>query len=298
VSEASPVALAVPNFSEGRDADVIAAIAAAFARAELLDRHTDEVHNRTVLTLAAPGDALAGALVAGAAACLERIDMRSHAGAHPCVGALDVCPVVWPAEPDRDPARELALEAARGIAELGVPVFLYGELASAPERRERAYFRRGGLEELGARMRSGELAPDLGPAAPHPTGGATLVTARPPLAAFNVELDTAEVQVARAIASRLRESGGGITGVRAVGIALGDRAQVSTNVHDPVAVPLAAVIAAVRDLAAEHGAHPVAGEVVGLVPEAALRDLPADPPLPGFDPERHVLERRLAQPPT
>ncbi len=292
------MALAVPNFSEGRDADAVAAISAAFGRAELLDRHTDEIHNRTVLTLAAPGDALLGALVAGAGACIERIDMRAHSGAHPCVGALDVCPIAYPSVAERSTARELALEVARGIAALGVPVFLYGELATAPDRAERSHFRRGGLAELAERMRAGELAPDFGPAEPNPSAGATLVTARPPLAAFNLELDTPDVEIARAIAARLRESGGGIAGVRAVGIDLGDRAQVSTNIHDPGAVPLAAVIEAVRELAAEHGARPVAGEVVGLVPEAALGDLPADVPLVGFDPGVHVLERRLAQPPT
>jgi glutamate formiminotransferase len=292
------MALAVPNFSEGRDADAIAAISAAFARAELLDRHTDEVHNRTVLTLAGPGETLLGALVAGAEACVERIDIRAHEGAHPCVGALDVCPLVWVGEGEHASARELALEAALAIAELEVPVFLYGELATSPKRAERAYFRCGGVAELGERMRSGELAPDFGPAEPHPSAGATLVTARPPLAAFNLELDTAEVEVARSVAARLRESGGGLGGVRAVGIDLGDRAQVSTNIHDPVAVPLATVIELVAKLAAEHGARPVAGEVVGLVPSAALRDFPGDLPLPGFDPERQVLERRLAQPPT
>jgi glutamate formiminotransferase/glutamate formiminotransferase/formiminotetrahydrofolate cyclodeaminase len=292
------VAVAVPNLSEGRDADAIAAISAAFGRAELLDRHTDEVHNRTVLTLSAPHDALLGALAAGAEACAERIDMRVHEGAHPCVGALDVCPVVWLEEAERASTRELALEAAVAIADLGLPVFLYGELASDPSRRERSYFRHGGLAELGERMRSGELAPDFGPAEPHPSAGATLVTARRPLAAFNLELDTAEVEIARAIAARLRESGGGIGGVRAVGIDLGGRAQVSTNIHDPAAVPLASVIELVRELAAEHGVEVIQGEVVGLVPEAALRDLPDDLPLPAFDSRLHVLERRLAHPPT
>jgi glutamate formiminotransferase/glutamate formiminotransferase/formiminotetrahydrofolate cyclodeaminase len=256
----------VPNFSEGRDAAAIAAIAGGFGGAGLLDRHTDVVHNRTVLTLAAAGERLVAALAAGARACVERIDMREHGGAHPCVGALDVCPLVWVAEDERERARELALEAADAIAALEVPVFLYGELAATPERRERAYFRRGGLPVLAERMAAGELVPDLGPPAPHPSAGATLVTARPPLAAFNVELDTRDVEVARAIAARLRESGGGPAGVRAVGVDLAGRAQVSTNVHDPFAVPLAAVIERVRVLAAEHGARPVAGEVVGLVP--------------------------------
>jgi glutamate formiminotransferase len=289
------MALAVPNFSEGRDDAAIAAIAAAFAPAVLLDRHTDAVHNRTVLTLNAGPRELVGALVAGAGACVERIDIGAQRGEHPRIGALDVCPVVWVGAEARPLARELALETALAIGDLGVPVFLYGELASDPPRAERAFFRRGGSAALAERMRSGELRADFGPAEPHPTAGATLVTARPPLAAFNVELDTADTAVAVAVAAELRESGGGLGGVRAIGVDLGDRAQVSTNVHDPVAVPLAAVIERVRLLAAEHGARPVAAEVVGLVPAASLRDLPADVPLRGFDPDRHVLEQRLAE---
>jgi len=287
------VALAVPNFSEGRDEAAIAAIAAAFAPATVLDRHTDAAHNRTVLTLDAPPRELVGALLGGARACLERIEIDAQRGEHPRIGALDVCPVVWLDEAERPPARELALRAAREIGELGVPVFLYGELAGEPQRAERAFFRRGGSAALAARMRSGELRADFGPAEPHPTAGATLVTARAPLAAFNVELDTADPAVAAAVARALRESGGGLAGVRAIGVDLGDRAQVSTNVHDPIAVPLGAVIERVRLLAAEHGARPVAAEVVGLVPAGSLRELPADVPLRGFDPERHVLERRL-----
>ncbi len=288
------MALSVPNFSEGRDRAAIDAIAAAFAPAELLDRHSDTVHDRTVLTLAAPTAELVVALAAGASACRERIDMREHAGAHPAVGALDVCPVVWSQAAARDEARELALAVADAIGALEIPVFLYGELASAPERAERAYFRRGGITALAERMLAGELAPDRGPRAPDPRAGATLVTARAPIAAFNVELDTADVAIAAAVAERLREAGGGLPGVRAIGIDLGDRAQVSTNVHDPAAVPLATVIERVRELAAAHGARPTAGELVGLVPEAGLGELPADVPLRGFDPERHLLERRLA----
>jgi glutamate formiminotransferase / 5-formyltetrahydrofolate cyclo-ligase len=287
------MALAVPNFSEGRDPDAIAAIAAAFGHAEILDRHSDEIHNRTVLNLTAPPRELVGALIAGAAACVERIDMSEHGGEHPCVGALDVCPLVFVDGAGRALARELALEAAAAIGDLGVPVFLYGDLATHGQRVERAYFRRGGLAELADRMRAGRLTADFGPAEPHPTAGATLVTARPPLAAFNLELDTADFLIARAVAAGLRESGGGLPGVRAIAIDLGDRAQVSTNVHDPVAVPLAAVIEEVRALAAAHGARPVTAEVVGLVPAAALRGLPEDVPLRDFDPARHLLENRL-----
>jgi glutamate formiminotransferase len=287
--------LAVPNFSEGRDRERIAAITEHFARgAKVLDRHTDAVHNRTVLNLSAPTRSLPEALVGGAAECLAVIDMTTHDGEHPCIGALDVCPVVWLDAGDRASAREQALETAIGISDLGVPVFLYGELASDPRRAERAFFRRGGVFELAARMLTGELRPDFGPTAQHPTAGGTLVTARPPMAAFNVLLDTADVDVARAVAGGLRESGGGLGGVRAMGIDLAGRAQVSTNIHDPAAVTLGAVIEQIRGLAAAHGARPVEGEVVGLVPEAALRDLPEDVPLAGFDAERHVLERRIA----
>jgi glutamate formiminotransferase / 5-formyltetrahydrofolate cyclo-ligase len=287
------MALAVPNFSEGRDPELIAQITAAFDPAELLDRHSDAVHNRTVLTLAAPDEQIVGALAAGAAACIERLDVSTDDGAHPHVGALDVCPLVWLAEADRAKSRELALAAAAAIGELGVPVFLYGELASTPERVERAWFRRGGLTQLAWRMRSGELRPDFGPDRAHPSAGATLVSARPPLAAFNVELDTVDIGIAEVVAAHLREAGGGIAGVRAIAIDLGDRVQVSTNIHDPAAVPLAVVIERVRELAAPHGAAPVAAEVVGLLPEAALGELPEDVPLRGFDPELHVLERRL-----
>ena len=286
--------IAAPNLSEGRDADSIEAVTAGFiAAAELLDRHSDGVHNRTVLTLRAPAGELREALAGGAAACAERIDMRRHRGAHPCVGALDVCPVVFPDAGDRESARREVLAAAELIAALEIPVFLYGDLASEPGRRERAHFRDGGLATLAQRMRSGELRPDLGPAALHPRAGATLVTARPPLAAFNVELADADLALARRIAAELRESGGGPAGVRAIGIDMGDgRMQVSANVHDPIAVPLAEVVARIRRLAKPHGARPVAAEIVGLVPVAALEGFPEEVPIAGFDPERHLLERR------
>jgi glutamate formiminotransferase len=144
-------------------------------------------------------------------------------------------------------------------------------------------------------MEGGELVPDFGPHVPHRRGGATLVTARPPLAAFNVELDSGDVEVARSVAAGLRESGGGLPGVRAIGLLLSSgRAQVSTNVHDPFAVPLAAVVERVRELASALGARPLEAELVGLAPAAALAGYPQDVPLRGFDPARHLIERRLA----
>jgi len=284
--------LAVPNFSEGRDTAVIAAIRAALdADRGLLDRHSDREHNRSVYTVAGEDRALVERLAAGANVAVKMIDMRHHRGLHPCIGALDVCPLVWLEAEGEEPARVRAREVSERIAALGVPVFLYGGLASSEERRERAFFREGGFPRLRMRMMIGELAPDFGPEEPHPTAGATLVTARPPLAAFNVELDTADAAVAQQVASALREAGGGLPGVRAIGLPLeGGRSQVSTNVHDPIAVPLRQVVARITELAAEHGAAPVEAEVVGLVPAAALMGFPEQLPIRGFDPERHLIE--------
>lgn len=291
-----PPLLAVPNVSEGSDAERLARLEEAFTRGiSLLDRHADADHGRSVFTLAGQPGVLAEALAIGAEEALETIDMRDYRGAHPAIGALDVCPVVWFSPGDHEAARTEAVVAAEQIGGLGIPTFLYGELARDPGRAERAYFRNGGLSELWLRMESGELRPDFGPDLPHRTAGATLVTARPPLAAFNVELDTDDVEIARAVAAGLREAGGGPTGVRAMGLLLSSgRAQVSTNVHDPLAVPLGEVVERVRELAAPLGARPLEAELVGLIPRTALRDYPSDVPMRGFDPERHVIERRLA----
>jgi glutamate formiminotransferase / 5-formyltetrahydrofolate cyclo-ligase len=291
-----PQLLAVPNVAEGRDAALLARLEAAFTSgAALLDRHADADHDRAVFTLAGRPGPLAEALLAGAEEALETIDVSSYRGAHPAIGALDVCPIVWLDPGQRDAARTEAVAVATQLGGLGVPVFLYGELASDPGRAERAYFRNGGLPELWLRMEAGELRPDFGPELPHPRGGATLVTARPPLAAFNVELDSGDVEVARAVAAGLRESGGGLPGVRAIGLRLSSgRAQISTNVHDPVALPLGRVVERVRELAAPLGARPIEAELVGLVPTAALAGYPDDVPMRGFDPDRHLVEPRLA----
>jgi len=293
-----PALLAVPNVAEGSDEERLALLQSVFERgARLLDRHTDADHDRTVFTLAGEPGPLSEALVAGAEEAAETIDMGAYAGAHPAIGALDVCPVVWFEAGDRDVARTEAVAVASQIGGIGIPVFLYGELAREPVRAERAYFRNGGLAELWLRMESGELRPDFGPALPHPRAGATLITARPPLAAFNVELDSGDLEVARAVAAGLREAGGGLPGVRAIGLLLSSgRGQVSTNVHDPLAVPLGRVVEAVRELAAPLGARPLAAELVGLAPAAALEGYPEDVPIRGFDPERHLIERRLAAP--
>lgn len=290
--------LGVPNFSEGNDAARITALEEVLSReARLLDRHSDADHDRTVFTLAPGSGSLLDALVWAAEIAIETIDMGSYRGVHPAIGAIDVCPIVWLGPAERAAARAEAIEVADQIGGLGVPVFLYGELATSPGRAERAYFRNGGLPELWLRMEAGELQPDRGPALPHRTAGATLVTARPPLAAFNIELEGGDLAVARAVAAGLRESCGGLPGVRAIGLPLSSgRVQVSINIHDPLAVPLAAVVGRVRSLASRLGARPVEAELVGLVPEAAQAGYPDDVPIRGFDPDRQVIERRLASP--
>ncbi len=291
----TPTLLAVPNVSEGRDPRRIEGLEATFSRgAALLDRHSDPDHDRTVFTLAGGAAQLREALLSGAGQAVETVDMTAYDGLHPAVGALDVCPLVWVDPGDRAAARTAALEVAEQIGGLGVPVFLYGEMATRPEHAERAYFRNGGLPELWLRMEGGELRPDHGPGLPHRTAGVALVTARPPLAAFNVELDSGDPELARAVAAGLRESGGGLPGVRAIGLALSSgRTQVSANVHDPFALPLREVVERVRALAAPLGARPVEAEIVGLVPAAALAGYPAGVPIRGFDPAAQTIEARL-----
>src|SRR3954452_4482892 len=191
--------MAVPNVSEGRDRASVELIGVAFARrARLLDTHSDPDHGRSVFTLAAEQGELARALVGGARAALERIDLTGHAGAPPQVGALDGLLVVSLDESQRGPACAEALTAAGLIgADLELPVFLYGDLATSPGHVERADLRRGGPKAMAERIRSGELGPDYGPARAHPSGGAVLATARPPLVAFNVDLDSDDVELAK-----------------------------------------------------------------------------------------------------
>jgi glutamate formiminotransferase / 5-formyltetrahydrofolate cyclo-ligase len=270
------VLLAVPNLSEGRDLDVLDAIGAAFAAggARVLDRHADPDHHRAVFTLAAPAGALAGALVAGAREAITRIDLTRHRGLHPHVGALDVAPLVHLDDARRGAACAEALVLGDRLgAELGVPVLLYGALGGG---RSRAELRRGGPPELARRLRARELRPDFGPPEPHPTAGATLVAARAPLVAFNVELASGHgVGEARAIAASIREGGAeGLPGVRAIGLELAARggvAQVSLNVEDHRAVPLARVVEAI----ARH-ARVAEAELVGLAPRAAFDGFPGD----------------------
>jgi glutamate formiminotransferase/glutamate formiminotransferase/formiminotetrahydrofolate cyclodeaminase len=276
--------LGIPNVSEGSDEAALAAIGAAFlstgrARALTAGPHADPDHERAVFTLAAePGD-LAPALLAGAREALARIDLRAHRGLHPHVGAIDVLPVVHLDLARRGAACAEALVLGDSLGhDLGLPVFLYGALAGG---RTRADLRRGGPAGLAERMAAGDLRPDFGPDRPHPTAGAALVAARPPLVAFNAELAApATLADARRIAALVREGGEeGLPGVRAIGLELAHRggvAQVSMNVEDALAVPLARVVAAV----ARH-ARVAECELVGLAPAAAFDGFPEDVPCRG-----------------
>jgi glutamate formiminotransferase len=283
----------VPNFSEGRDPEVVAALEAALSGpARLLDVHVDADHHRSVFTLVGEGPALIESLLAGIGCARERIDLRLHEGAHPRIGAADVVPIV-PLTPDGMPAaRETALELARRIgAELGLAVFLYGEVGQG---RGPAFFRRGGPGALTERIAAGELEPDFGPRELDPRAGGVIVGARRPLIAFNVNLRGA-LAAAREVAAVVRETGGGFPGVRALGRDL-PRAgvvQVSMNVEDFEAAALLEIVRRVEREAALRGAEVLGSELVGLMPAAAaLAAAGAALRIEGFD-ASHVLELRL-----
>lgn len=295
--------IAVPNISEGRARAAVDAIGDAYVRggARLLDVHVDPDHHRSVHTLAGSPGTLGRALAAGAEETIRRIDLRTPRGIHPHVGALDVCPVVHLDRAREGAAILEALVAAEEIGRLGVPVLLYGALGDG---RTRAELRRGGPTALAQRLLSGEIRPDFGPSRLHDAAGAVLVGVRPPLLAFNVELAApATLDDARGIAARIREGGDdGLPGVRAIGLRL-DHAeglagadgaggapifQVSCNVEDHRAVPLARLVAAV----ARH-TEVTACEVIGLPPAAAFEGFPDDLPVRG----RRTLEDALAASP-
>ncbi|MBU6337850.1 MAG: hypothetical protein KGR19_08590 [Acidobacteria bacterium] len=266
----------MPNVSVGADESLVAPLAEAFlstGEARLLgEPHFDPDHGRAVFTLAGRPGELSGALLAGVRFAAGAITLVAHSGSHPCVGVVDVVPLVYLTPALRGAACAEALVCADRIgSEAGVPVFLYGEMAGG---RSRADLRRGGAQELARRIGTGELTPDFGPRDLPAACGASLVAARAPLVAFNLELEPpAGLDQARAIAALVREGGPeGLPGVRAIGLELPHRggvAQVSVNVEDHVAVPLAVLVDAV-------GRHaPVARtELVGLAPREAFRGFP------------------------
>jgi len=286
----------VPNVSEGRDETVVRRIGEAFsAAARLLDVHSDIDHNRSVYTLVGVDgdDALVDSLLAGIRAASELVDLRDHEGVHPRVGAADVVPLVPLAPGDMDRARAAALQLGERVGrELGLPAFLYGEVASG---QRPAFFRRGGRDELQRRISVGELVPDFGPAELDERAGAVLVGARAPLVAFNVVLASEDASVAAEVAAAVRESSGGMPGVQALGFRLASsgQAQVSVNVIDVERASLHEVVERITAEARERGVEVDGCELVGLLPARAVVAAAAGPlGLEGLDSSR-VLELRL-----
>jgi glutamate formiminotransferase len=287
----------VPNFSEGRRGETLAAILAAVGAvpgAFVLDSCSDTDHNRSVVTFAGEPAAVERAAFAAVACAARRIDLRTHKGVHPRIGAADVVPFV--------PLRGISLAECAGLArnlgrrigaELGLPVYLYGEAAVRPERQHLAALRKGGYEALVESIATDPFrAPDFGPARVGPAG-ATAVGARGPLIAFNVFLAVADLSIARAVAARVRESSGGLPAVKALGLLVGGRAQVSMNLTDFTRTSLPRAYEAVRDEAARMGAAVDRSELIGLIPRAAVRGWNAtDVKLEGFSKSR-ILENKL-----
>lgn len=264
---------AVPNFSEGRSAQTLRLLVEAAGR-PLLDTHADPSHHRSVLTLAGSAPELRSSALSLLEVAIRRIDLRRHRGEHPRIGALDVLPIV----PLRESGMKAAVHLACSLAEeIGgahsVPVFLYGE--AEPNRRPLPQIRQGGLRGLANRLARGEIRSDYGPAALHPSAGGVAVGARQPLIAFNVNLDTSDVETARGIAGRIRTSGGGLPALRAIGVRQDDPAnrrvlaQVSMNLLDWRRTSLAEVFRRVLSEAGAAGTGVVHSEIVGLVPRAA-----------------------------
>jgi len=285
---------AVPNFSEGRDPVVIGLLGQELAeRARLLDIHTDCDHNRSVFTLVGGDAEIVDALLAAIAVAQARIDLRRHEGVHPRIGAADVVPLVPVRSEDMERARGAALTLAERIGgELELPVFLYGELGGD---HSPAFFRRGGPEELQRRIDAGELTPDFGPARLHEGAGGVLVGARPPLIAFNVDIEGDDLDAAREVARAVRERDGGFPGVRALGLRLprSGHVQVSLNIENWRASPLHEVVAAVQREAAARGLRVTGSELVGLLPAgAAVAAAGSLLGVSGLDPS-HVLELRI-----
>ena len=295
----APLFEVVPNFSEGKDGAKISRITEAVRAVpgvRVLGLHSDPDHNRSVLTFAGEEDAVLAGAVTLAKACAIELDLASQAGEHPRMGVLDVLPFVPLAGSTMDDAVRLARRTAEILGSLGFPVFLYGAAATASHRRDLPDVRRAGYEGVAERLKDPRWRPDYGPHMLDPRRGAVAVGARPFLVAFNAFLDTDDVQVARMIARRIRESSGGLPAVKALGFLVGGRAQVSMNLTDLERTPIHVALEAVRSAAADLGASVESTELVGLAPLAAildtacyylgLRDLEAE----------HVLETRLYDP--
>jgi glutamate formiminotransferase len=288
----------VPNVSEGRRADVIAALAAAIAGpgVRLLDQSSDPSHNRTVYTFAGEPDALCGAVLRLFTAAVDAIDLRVHEGVHPRIGAVDVVPFVPLRDASIAECVTLARRAAALIAErLHVPVFLYEEAATTDARRSLANIRRGGMNGLALRMKDGTWRPDFGPEQPHPTAGATAIGARPILIAYNINLASNRLEVAKRIAALVRWSSGGLPNVKALGLQLDSGiVQVSMNLTNYEETPMTTVFDTVAREAAADGVRVLESEIVGLVPADALPGHPLRRLKLREEDLDKILERRLA----
>ncbi len=288
----------VPNFSEGRRQDVIDEIVGAIAAVDgvhVLGRQSDPVHNRCVITFVGPEEAAAQAAFGGIAAAARLIDLTQHDGAHPRFGAADVVPFV----PVREADMPVCVAAARALAkrvaaELEIPAYLYEEAALRPAHRNLADVRRGEFEGLREAIASDEeRAPDEGPRRLHPTAGAVAIGARPPLIAYNVNLATDDVELAREIAVAIRERDGGFPKVKGMGLALDDCVQVSMNLVDYRVTSMHTVYQEIARRAAERGVAVRDSEVVGLLPEAALVDVARRALRAGGFTQQQVLESRV-----
>ncbi len=268
----------VPNFSEGRKAETVARLVAAIRAVKgacVLHQHMDRDHHRAVLGMVGSPEPVAEAVFQAARVAAELIDLRRHQGGHPRVGATDVVPFI----PSRGVSMEDCVHLARSVGrrigqELHIPVFLYERAATQPVRRNLEAIRRGGVEGLRRRMETDPgWAPDFGPATPHETAGVTVVGARQPLIAFNVNLRTNDVAVARAIAKRVRFSTGGLPGVKAIGVELRSRGivQVSMNLTDYEATPPQVAFETIEREAQERGVKIDNSEIVGLISRQALQ---------------------------
>ncbi len=286
----------VPNVSEGRRLDVVDRLAGAIERVPgvyLLDRTSDASHNRSVFTLAGEHEPVTAALEALVGAAIHEIDMNNHTGEHPRIGAVDVIPFVPLAATTMDDCVELARAFGRRVADrFDLPVYLYANATSRPDRVKLADVRRGQYEGLSVEIGQRGREPDFGPPRMHPSAGALAVGARPFLIAYNINLASVDVELAKRIARRVRESGGGLPRVQANGFWIAElrRAQVSMNLLDFTVTPLWLVWETVRDVAAEDGVELAESELIGLAPLAALLAVGDRAGAPGED----SIERRLA----
>jgi glutamate formiminotransferase len=271
-----PIIECIPNVSEGRRADVIERIAGAvrgIAGVRLLDYSSDASHNRSVFTLTGDAEPLRLAVLALFEQATAAIDLRTHRGEHPRLGAVDVVPFVPIEGVTMDACVALAKIVGAEVAErFGVPVYLYEEASANPLRKNLEDIRRGEYEGLAAKMASPLWAPDFGAAAPHPSAGASVIGARMPLIAYNINLNTDRVDVAKKIAAAIRHSGGGLRYVKAMGVKVDDRnlAQVSMNLTNYEKTPIFRVFELVKREAERYGVSILESEIVGLVPSAAL----------------------------